>query len=138
MKNATYLIVEDNLGDLFLMKEILHDIGCLKTVIKKDGKEALDFLKDHEHIPDMIFLDINLPKFDGFEVLKYIRSRKEYDHIPVVLLTTSSSEEDLKKAYNLNASCFITKEQNFNDFNRVISESIHFWIKFSKSIKEMA
>ncbi len=136
MKESKLLIIEDNEGDIFLMTEVIQEMGLNDIVIKKDGKSALDFLQHTDDRPNLIFLDINLPKINGFEVLEFIRSAEDLQNIPVVIFSTSSSNEDIVKAYNRNASCFLTKKENFDDFQEVMIKSINFWLTFSMILEK--
>lgn len=136
MKESKLLIIEDNEGDIFLMTEVTQEMGLNDIVIKKDGKAALDFLQHTDDRPNLIFLDINLPKINGFEVLEFIRSTENLQDIPVVIFSTSSSKEDIVKAYHSNASCFLTKNENFDDFQQVMSKSINFWLTFSMILEK--
>jgi CheY-like chemotaxis protein len=136
MHNTNLLLIEDNEGDLFLMTEVIHIMGITNVSIKKDGKTAMDFLSNTSEIPNLIFLDINLPKINGFEVLEFIRSHKSLDDIPVVMFSTSSSMRDVILAYKYGASCFLTKQDNFDDFQDSLSKCIKFWIEFSLNLSE--
>lgn len=127
------LIVEDNQGDVFLMTESLeeHELTSQLTVMK-NGKDAIDFLQqcDEEEpngLPDLIFLDINLPKKNGHEVLGFIKNNARIKYIPVVILTTSSSKMDIEACYRNHANCFITKPIEAERFQCVFSEVVSFW-----------
>lgn len=127
MNPIEILLVEDNEGDIFLTTEALQesDIPTRITVVK-DGVEALNFLQKKNNFtqfksPDLVLLDINLPKVNGFEVLRTIKSHEDLKHIPVVILSTSSSEEDILKCYSNYATCFITKPLSAHSFTEVIS-----------------
>ena len=131
------LLVEDNDGDVLLTREAFEDAQVItKLSIAKDGQEAIDFLNKpdntEEKFPDLILLDINLPKVNGFEVLKYIKEGPRWKHIPVIMLTTSSAQKDIDKAYNGYANCYITKPVDVNDFLRVITTIESFWISIAK------
>jgi CheY-like chemotaxis protein len=135
------LLVEDNPGDVNLTRIALADPSW-KTLrdreinvnlsVVADGVEAMDFLhrqgKYHQAIhPDLILLDWNLPRKDGREVLVEIRADERLQRIPVVVLTTSQAEEDILKAYNLHANCYITKPVDFNQFVHIIQSIEDFW-----------
>jgi CheY-like chemotaxis protein len=128
------LLVEDNPGDVRLTREALKDGKVLTSLhVVEDGAAALDFLYRRGKFseaprPDLILLDLNLPKKDGREVLATIKSDAALHLIPVVVLTTSKAEEDLLKAYNLNANCYITKPVDFDQFIRIVRTIEEFWL----------
>lgn len=134
MNPAHILLVEDNEGDILLTKEALEDAKILiKLSVVKDGKEAIDFLsKEGKYqdvaLPDLLLLDVNLPKKNGHEVLKYIKENEKLKHIPVIMLTTSSSEKDINQAYKNYVNCYITKPVEVNDFLAVVATIENFWI----------
>ncbi len=137
MKDIHILLVEDNEGDIVLTKEALSDAKIKNKVsVAKDGEEAIRFvnegLLDDNLLPDLILLDINLPKVDGKEVLHYLKTNAHLKKIPVVMLTTSSSELDVVDSYNNYANCFITKPVNFNKFFDVVRMIEDFWITIVK------
>ncbi|MBC8769368.1 response regulator [Arenibacter sp. BSSL-BM3] len=136
MDNMNLLLVEDNEGDIFLMREVIQMMGITNIFIKKDGKAAMEFLLNTSKIPNLIFLDINLPKVNGFEVLEFIKSNNTLENIPVVIFSTSSSMKDVMLAYKNEASCFLTKQDNFDDFQDTLSKCIKFWIEFSLKLSE--
>ncbi len=129
------LLVEDNPGDVNLTRIALADreINVNLSVVA-DGVEAMEFL-NHQGTycrqsvyPDLILLDWNLPRKDGREVLVEIKANERLQRIPVVVLTTSQAEEDILKAYNLHANCFITKPLDFNQFVHIIQSIEDFWL----------
>jgi len=134
MKPVDILLVEDSPGDADLAKEALEDSKLknnLFTVV--DGEAALDFLykrAPYENVPrpDLILLDLNLPKKDGREVLKEIKEHPELKRIPVVVLTTSRAEEDILKTYNLHANCYIAKPLDLDKFLEVVKTIENFWM----------
>jgi CheY-like chemotaxis protein len=137
MKDIHILLVEDNEGDIVLTKEALSDAKIKNKVsVTKDGEEAIRFvnegLDDETRLPDLILLDINLPKVDGKEVLHYLKTNPSLKKIPVVMLTTSSSELDVVDSYNNYANCFITKPVDFNKFFEVVRMIEDFWITIVK------
>ena len=132
------LLVEDNPGDVRLVKEALRDGKVLnKLHAVKDGVEALDFLKrqgeyaDAVH-PDLILLDLNLPKKNGHEVLAEIKVDPDLKRIPVVVLTVSKAEEDIMMTYNLHGNCYITKPIDFDQFVQVVKAIEDFWLTIVK------
>ncbi|MBX9789075.1 MAG: response regulator [Pirellulales bacterium] len=133
-KAVEILLVEDNPGDVRLTLEALHE-GKVKNnlAVARDGEEALAILRRHgPHAgaprPDLILLDLNLPKKDGREVLAEIKADPELKCIPVVVLTTSKSEEDVLRSYELNANCYITKPVDLEQFIRVVRAIEDFWL----------
>lgn len=128
------LIVEDNPGDVRLTQEALKDAKIANTLnIVGDGVEALDYLyKRGKYVnaaqPDLIFLDLNLPRKDGREVLAQIKADPKLRRIPVVILTTSQAEEDIFKTYDLHANCYVTKPVNFEEFLKAVRAIEDFWL----------
>ena len=134
MESIHILLVEDNEGDILLTKEALEDAKILvKLSVVRDGKEAIDFLNKAGKyaavaLPDLLLLDVNLPKKNGHEVLKYIKTNENFKHIPVIILTTSSSPADINLSYDNYANCYITKPVSVNDFLSMITTIENFWI----------
>lgn len=133
-KEIKILFVEDNEGDIVLTLEALKEakINNYITVLR-DGEEALQFLRKegkfkNTETPDLILLDINLPRMDGKEVLANIKKDPRLMVIPVVILTTSDSEKDILDSYNNHANCYITKPVDFKKFMEVIHTIKDFWI----------
>lgn len=138
LKSIDILVVEDNTGDARLIKEVLNDNKIYSSLhIVKDGVEAMEFLHSkgkHKTAPkpDLIILDLNLPKKDGREVLADIKADDELKHIPVVIMTISQAEEDILKSYNLHANCYITKPLDLNQFIKVVKSIQDFWFSIVK------
>jgi CheY-like chemotaxis protein len=132
------LLVEDNPGDVRLTQEALRDYKFQNNLhVAKDGVEALRFLKregsdEGAPRPDLILLDLNLPRKDGREVLEEIKADPSLRRIPVVVLTTSKAEEDIVRAYDLNANCYITKPVDFEQFIKVVQSIEEFWLSMVK------
>ncbi len=132
------LLVEDNPGDVRLTKEALKDAKVLNEIyVAKDGVEAMEFLHKQGQfteapIPDMILLDLNLPRKDGREVLAEIKKDPKLKHIPVIVLTTSKADEDIIKTYNLHANAYITKPVDLNRFVEIIHALEEFWFTIVK------
>ncbi|HYC36706.1 MAG TPA: response regulator [Usitatibacter sp.] len=128
------LLVEDNPGDYRLTKEALKEGKVYNNLYwVKDGVEALDFLKRrgaHAQAPrpDIILLDLNLPKKDGREVLSEIKRDGDLRAIPVVILTTSKAEEDVLRSYDLHANCYVTKPVDLDKFIVVVQSIDRFWL----------
>lgn len=123
------LLVEDNEGDILLTTEALEEAKIINTLeVAKDGNAALKYLEDPAiPLPDLILLDVNLPKKNGHEVLMYIKATETLRHIPVIMLTTSSSEMDINKAYKQYANCYIVKPVEVGDFMEMVSQIEGFW-----------
>ena len=133
-KDLTILLVEDNEGDIILTLEALKEANVSNTIhVVTDGEEALQYLQKQGRFnnavtPDLILLDINLPKIDGKEVLAEIKNDADLKVIPVVILTTSSSEKDILESYQHHANCYITKPVDFKNFTHVVNRITNFWI----------
>jgi len=138
MEAIHILLVEDNEGDIMLTRESLQEAKIIiKLSVVRDGKQAIEFLtKQGEYqeaeLPDLLLLDVNLPKKNGHEVLKYIKASKDLSHIPVIMLTTSSSEKDISLSYNNCATWFITKPLEASNFLTVVGTIENFWITVLK------
>ena len=132
------LLVEDNEGDARLAREAMLESKMRNTLHHvSDGEEAMEFLRRVGKYadaprPSLILLDLNLPKKDGREVLAEIKSDDELKHIPVVVLTQSSAEEDVLASYDLHANCYITKPVDFAQFIRVVRDIEDFWLSVVK------
>lgn len=132
------LLVEDSPGDVRLTREAFNDARIANNLhVAADGEAALDFLLrrgGHEQAPrpDLILLDLNLPKKDGREVLAEIKDSASLKHIPVVVLTTSQAERDIVESYQLHANCFVTKPVDFAQFIGVVRSIQDFWFTIVK------
>lgn len=132
------LVVEDNPGDARLTREVLNDNGAFSSLyIVNDGVEAMEFLRNKGKFkdspkPDLIIMDLNLPRKDGREVLAEIKVDENLKHIPIVIMTISQAEEDILKSYKLHANCFITKPIDLNQFIKVIKSIEEFWFSIVK------
>ncbi|MEI6562372.1 MAG: response regulator [Verrucomicrobiota bacterium] len=137
-KPITILLVEDEPGDAYLTTEALKSAKILNRVhLVEDGVEAMAFLRREAPYanaprPDLILLDLNLPRKDGRQVLAEIKSDPALGVIPVVVLTTSSADEDILQSYNLRANCYITKPVDLEQFMRVIKTMQEFWLTIVK------
>jgi len=133
-KPAQVLLVEDNPGDVRLTQEALREGKLLNEVhVVSDGEEAMAFLRRHGPYadaprPDLILLDLNLPKKSGREVLAEIKADPDLHRIPVVILTTSHAEEDIARSYNLHANCYVTKPVDLEQFISVIRSIENYWL----------
>ena len=128
------LLVEDDPGDELMTREAFEDNKIGNTLhVARDGEEALDFLYRrgaHADAPsvDLILLDLNLPKYDGRQVLEQIKSDPDLTHVPVVILTTSSSEEDILRSYKLHANAYVTKPVDVNQFIAAVRQINDFFL----------
>ena len=137
-KPVVILLVEDNPGDVWLIKEILHENDFLnKLYVVGNGEDAIDFLHKRNKfskapLPDLVLLDLNLPRKDGRDVLSEIKTDPELCDIPVIVLTSSGAEQDMLKSYECHANCYITKPINLDEFVKVIKSIKDFWGKMLK------
>jgi CheY-like chemotaxis protein len=137
-KTVEILLVEDNPADARLVMEVFKDFKINNKLYHvKDGVEAMNYLhQEGEYVdaskPDLILLDLNLPRKDGREVLKEIKEDEELKCIPVVILTTSSAEDDVLKTYCNHANCYIIKPVDFDQFINVIQSIESFWLTMVK------
>lgn len=138
MKKISILHVEDNEGDVLLVKEAFENSIIVKEINNVyDGEKAIQFLNNilidgGIGLPNLIILDINLPKINGHEVLAYIKNNDYLKWIPVVVLTTSSAKSDVDLSYSNFANCFITKPVDIDDFMDAVSKIEEFWLKTAK------
>lgn len=134
-RHLEVLLIEDNSGDVLLTKEAFEEINFGQNLhVATDGDEAMEFLyKQGKHrnaiTPDLILLDLNLPKKDGRELLREIKQNKELRMIPVIVLTTSKSQQDVKLCYDLHANCYIVKPVDFESFIEIVKFIEEFWVK---------
>ena len=134
-KPIEILLVEDNKGDIGLIEEVFEEAKIKNNIhVAEDGEEALRYLlgkgkfSGSRH-PDLILLDLNLPKKDGREVLREIKEDKNLHSIPVIVLTTSNAEKDILEAYDLHANAYVTKPLGFNEFIKVVESIESFWLE---------
>lgn len=138
MKQVHILLVEDNEGDIFLTTETIEDRKIINKIsIVRDGEEAIEFLEnkggyDEVELPDLVLLDINLPRKSGHEVLHYMKRSMRLKHIPVIMLTTSSSERDISQALAGDASSYNTKPLEIDKFMDSIAKIKDFGISIVK------
>jgi two-component system response regulator len=132
------LMVEDNPGDVRLIREALKDPQVVSNLnVVEDGVEALAFLyREGKYAnaprPDLILLDLNLPKKNGHEVLAEVKADENLRRIPVVVLSVSQAEEDIRKAYSLHANCYTTKPTDLDQFIKVVKSIEEFWLTIVK------
>jgi CheY-like chemotaxis protein len=134
MKPTEILLVEDNEGDIVLIKEALAEGGFQhRLTIVRDGEDAVQFLNRegmfaNESLPDLIIMDINLPRMNGMELLRFIKQHLQFRSIPVVMLTTSSSGRDILDAYRQHVNSYIIKPGNLQAYISVVHSIMDFWI----------
>jgi two-component system, chemotaxis family, response regulator Rcp1 len=137
-KNKTIFLIEDNRGDIRLIQEALKTTTTpLQIVVARDGMEAMEYLRQvsaasenpQGDLPDLILLDLNLPKKDGREVLAEIKADPHLMHIPVIVLTTSRNEEDIFKSYDLHVNCYISKSRNLSELFKIVRGIEEFWLQ---------
>jgi two-component system, chemotaxis family, response regulator Rcp1 len=123
-------LIEDNRGDIRLIQEALKSTATeCDVIVARDGVEAMQILQTQDPCPDLILLDLNLPKKDGREVLAEIKADPLLKHIPVVVLTTSRNEEDIAKSYDLHVNCYIAKSRNLPQLFKIIRGIEEFWLE---------
>jgi CheY-like chemotaxis protein len=138
MDGLNILLKEDSEQDIFLISEVLEDSGILKSLnVVTNGVKAMQFLnKDASYkdqlLPNLILLDINMPLMDGHETLAYIKSHDSLKHIAVIMLTTSSSSNDIKRAYSNHANSYIIKPHNIKELDNTINKLKEFWLNTAK------
>jgi chemotaxis family two-component system response regulator Rcp1 len=137
-RSIEVLLVEDDLGDVELTKEAIEATRlAVKLSVVRDGEEAMAYLRKEGNYadaasPDLVLLDLNMPRKDGREVLHDMKDDPILTHIPVVVLTTSDSDEDIMKSYDLGANCYVTKPVGLEQFMKVVQSIGDFWFMFVK------
>ena len=142
METKTILLVEDNPDDEALTRRSLNKSNVLnEVVVARDGVEALDYLfgtgsyegRDVKCLPQLVLLDLKLPKIDGLEVLKRIRSDRRTKYLPVVILTSSDEERDLVESYELGANSYVRKPVDFNQFAAAVQQLELYWLVLNQA-----
>ena len=132
-KKFTILLVEDNDADADLVSEMIQERLKCGIIVAKDGEQAIKIVKESGEkggvLPDLILLDLNLPKVSGMEVLKAVKSDADSRRIPVLIFTSSGAERDILACYDLNANCYIQKPSDLNRYMNVIDNLNSFWIE---------
>lgn len=137
-KPVEILLVEDNEGDVGLIEEVFEEIKIRNNLhVAEDGEMAVHYLLGEgkysgSTLPDLVLLDLNLPKKDGREVLEEIKSDDNLKNIPIVILTTSQAEKDILKAYDLHANAYVNKPIDFEQFIEVVKSIANFWLRIVK------
>jgi len=133
-RQTNILLIEDNSGDIWLTKEAFKQSNKNTNLeVVSDGVEAYNYLTnqppfENKPHPDLILLDLNLPKWDGRDVLRKVKSNERLKHIPIIILTTSNAQKDVHNCYKLHANCFITKPVDYETFFSIIKQIETFWI----------
>ncbi|MBV9265090.1 MAG: response regulator [Acidobacteriaceae bacterium] len=132
MKTLRLLLVEDTASDVRLVREALKETGVpVELSVARDGVEAMDYLHQAEFgmasRPDIVLLDLNLPRKNGREVLSELKSSSNLKQIPVIVMTSSRADDDINEAYALNANCYITKPNDLNEYIHIIRAIEDFW-----------
>jgi len=134
MRGMNILLIEDNEGDILLTKEAFEESSIANHITTiKDGRSAIDYfesLTEKQELPNLVLLDINLPKLSGHDVLYYIKNNERFRAIPVIMLSTSSSEKDILQCYQNHVNCYITKPIDVDEFIGAIARIEDFWINF--------
>ncbi len=139
------LLVEDNPDDVVLaLRALKRNHIANEVVVVRDGAEALDFLfaqgshagRNPEHLPEVVLLDLKLPKLHGLEVLQRIRAHESTCLMPVVVLTTSSEEQDIIESYRLGANSYIRKPVDFDQFTEAVRQLGMYWLVLNQSVKQ--
>jgi CheY-like chemotaxis protein len=132
------LVVDDNPGDVDLLREALREKAArVELRVVRDGEEAIAFLRregtwSHAPRPDLIVLDLNLPRVDGREVLARIKQDPELRRIPIVVMTSSGADQDVLRSYELGANCYVTKPIDLDEFFRVVRSMQEFWLSVAR------
>jgi chemotaxis family two-component system response regulator Rcp1 len=133
-KHKTIFLVEDNRGDIRLIEEALKDSQVSHQIVSvRNGMDAMAYLRQEGEYadaprPDIILLDLNLPKKDGREVLAEIKADPKLKRIPVVVLTTSRNDDDIRQSYDLHVNCYITKSRNLSELFKIVKGIEEFWL----------
>jgi CheY-like chemotaxis protein len=144
MDEKVILVVEDNPDDEALMIRALTKNGIAnEIVVAHDGVEALDYLfgegqyhgRDVEDVPELVLLDLKLPKIDGLDVLRRLRDDSRTKYVPVVVLTTSSEQRDIVESYNLGANSYVTKPVDFNEFMDATRQLGTYWLLLNRAVR---
>jgi two-component system response regulator len=145
MSKKIILLVEDNSDDeLLMLRALTKNHIANEVIVARDGVEALDYLfgigkfdgRDLESMPQLILLDLKLPKIDGLEVLKRVRQDEHTKHIPVVVLTTSAEQQDIIRSYDLGANSYVQKPVDFNEFMEATRQLGLYWLVINRTVTD--
>lgn len=138
MRMIEVLLAEDNEDEIILFSEALHDsrLKNVKLNFVRDGEEAINYVRqlppfENRPIPDLLILDLNMPKKNGHEVLSEIKSDDKLKSLPIIILTTSQNRDDIMKSYKNHANCYISKPTDFNDFKDIILMIEDYWSRIA-------
>jgi CheY-like chemotaxis protein len=125
------LYIEDDPDSVIFLERVVNKLGDYKLHIYENGDQLLKNLQatKDDIKPEMILLDINLPGMNGFEILEYLRTRKEYKHVPVIMFTSSENEKDIEKSYENGANAYLVKPDNLKMLHNVLEDTFNFWLK---------
>ncbi len=133
------LLVEDNPGDILLAKEALKETGLLNYELNvvSDGEEAISYLFrrlgfENASRPELVLLDLNIPKINGREVLRFVKEDHDLRSIPIIVFSTSEAQHDINTSYELHANCYVTKPVDYDEFVTVITSIVTFWNQVRK------
>lgn len=127
-KNILY--IEDNKDSIIFFNHVVHNMKDYHCKTTEDGMSAIRMLEEATGFePEMILLDINLPGMNGFEILKYVRTKTHYKHIPVIMFTTSEDHDDIEKSYEFGANAYLIKPASLHSMKEVLSDTFNFWLK---------
>ena len=127
-KNLNILLIEDNLIEIMKMKRTISFLKLDHTIQEaKNGEEALEILKDKSKLPDIILLDLNMPKISGIEFLSILKNTEDLKHIPTIILTTSDNQKDLFECYKIGVSGYILKPLKYDDYVKKIEAVLAYW-----------
>lgn len=139
MKKKTILLIEDNFGDIILAQEAFEEIGRKEDlIVAQNGHQAmetLELMNREGSLPKLIIMDLNMPLLNGLDLLNAIKTNEVYKYIPVILMSTSSSQNDIQKGYELHANAYIVKPFNNNEFNSLIKLLVDFWINSVEEVE---
>ncbi|GAB3957433.1 response regulator [Spirosoma harenae] len=134
MKNTfNVLIIDDDEDDQYLLKTAFErDSAFYNLRFASDGTDVLESINSTEFLPDLVLLDLNMPRISGFEVLTHLKSSPLYRHVPVLILTTSDNEEDINRAYELGANTFLIKPMQHQELVDLAEQIRLYWFRFAK------
>jgi CheY-like chemotaxis protein len=127
-KNLNVLLIEDNIIELMKMKRTVSFLKLEHQITEaKNAEVALEILEDNNHLPDLILLDLNMPKISGIEFLSILKNREEFSNIPTVILTTSNNQKDLEECYRIGVSGYILKPLKYDEYISKIEKVLSYW-----------
>lgn len=134
MRELHILLVEDNSGDVRLMEKAIEDEDGVRVEVTRTGADALRLLRREGEFaaavrPDLIILDLNLPRIDGRELLRQIKEDRTLLRIPVVVLTSSQADDDIDRCYEAHANCYVIKPSGWEEFRHIVQEINRFWLR---------